>query len=306
MCIIKERVDMTKLLKMIKSVLNGFGVDVKSLHNNVFSWSIKSAIKEQKLGERCGELREIIPDISSQYTNEFSKEDYENYYELKMWGMHAFQVNACIDAVNYVFNKLNKPVTVADIGDSSGHHLRYIKHIISEKKLKKGISVNLDPIAIEKINSGGGDGVLCRAEELNTINISPDLFMSFEMLEHLTDPVRFLHDIAETGSADHFLISVPYQKSSHFGGSHLRLNENDLPEKMTPEDVHIYEFSTDDWLLLAKFSGWKPIFTKVYWQYPRNNVGRIMQPLLKKIDFEGFFVMFLERDLSLSKRYTGW
>ena len=43
---------------------------------------------------------------------------FENHYELKMRGMHAFQVNACIDAVDYVYNKLNKPITIADIGDS--------------------------------------------------------------------------------------------------------------------------------------------------------------------------------------------
>lgn len=148
---------MTKLFKMIKRVLNGFGVDTKSTAYNVLSWSIKSAIKEQKLGERCSELKEIIPDISNQYSHGFSKEDYENYFELKMRGMHAFQVNACIDTVNYVFNKLNKPITIADIGDSSGNHLRYLKHIVSEKKLKKGISVNLDPVAIEKINAEGGE-----------------------------------------------------------------------------------------------------------------------------------------------------
>jgi hypothetical protein len=297
---------MTKLLKMINGVLKGFGVNTMSLHNDIFSWSINSAINEQNLGGRCRELRKIIPDISNQFTHGFTKENYENHYELKMRGMHAFQVNACIDAVDYVYNKLNKPITIADIGDSSGHHLKYLKNIISEEKLENSLSVNLDPVAIEKIILGGGDGILCKAEELDTIDISPDLFMSFEMLEHLTDPVRFLHDIAEKGSAENFLISVPYQKSSHFGGAHLRLNENELPDKMTPEDVHVYEFSTEDWLLLAKFSGWKPIFTKIYWQYPRYNVARLMQPLWRALDFEGFFVMFLERDSSLSKHYTGW
>jgi hypothetical protein len=152
----------------------------------------------------------------------------------------------------------------------------------------------------------GGEAILCRAEELDTINISPDLLISFEMLEHLTDPAKFLHNLAENGSADNLLISVPYRKMSQFGGSHLRLNINELPDTMSAEDVHIYEFSVDDWLLLAKFSGWKPVFTKVYWQYPRNNIGRIMQPLWRETDFEGFVVMFLKRDLSFSKQYTGW
>ena len=126
------------------------------------------------------------------------------------------------------------------------------------------------------------------------------------MLEHLTDPVRFLHDIAVNGKADNFLISVPYQKHSHFGGSQILKDNDSLPEKITPEDVHIYVFSTEDWLLLAKFAGWRPVFTKIYWQYPRKNIGRLLQPLWKKVDFEGFYVIFLERDLSLSKHYTGW
>jgi hypothetical protein len=297
---------MTKSLKIIKGILSAFRVNTRSLYRNVLSWSINSAIKNQNLEKMCTDLRRIIPNIRSQFTHGFDKEDYEDYFEVKMRGMHAFQINACIEAVDYVHNRLNRPITIADVGDSSGYHLRYLKKIISGEKLGKSLSVNLDPVAIEKINTGGGEGILCKAEELDTINISPDLFMSFEMLEHLTDPVRFLHDIAKKGSADNFLISVPYRKNSQFGGVHLRLKGGDLPEKMTPEEVHIYEFSTDDWLLLAEFSGWKVVFTKIYWQYPRNNIGRLMQPLWRSLDYEGFFVMFLERDSSLSKRYTGW
>ena len=47
-------------------------------------------------------------------------------------------------------------------------------------------------------------------------------------------------------------------------------------------------------------TGWSPAFTRIYWQYPRNNFGRAMRTLWRKLDFEGFFVIFLERELSLN------
>ncbi len=147
---------MSKILKIIKYVLNKVGINPKNLYRNVFSWSISSAIKEQCLGKRCTELREIISDISDQYTHGFSEQDYKNYFEIKMRGLHAFQVNACISAVDHVYNKLGRPITIADIGDSSGHHLRYLKKISPKEKFEKGLSVNLDPVAVEKINAGGG------------------------------------------------------------------------------------------------------------------------------------------------------
>jgi hypothetical protein len=297
---------MNSILKIIKYVLRKAGINSKETYRSFFSWSVNCAIKEQGLDKCCLELRKIIPDISNQYTHGFSERAYGNYFEVKMRGLHAFQVNACIKAVDHVYKKIGRPITIADIGDSSGHHLRYLRKIIPKTKFEKGLSVNLDPVAIEKINAGGGEAILCRAEELDTLNILPDLSISFEMLEHLTDPARFLHNLAENGSADNLLISVPYRKKSQFGGSHLRLDISKLPNTMSAEDVHIYEFSIDDWLLLAKFSGWSPVFTKVYWQYPRSGIGRLMQPFWRETDFEGFFVMFLKRELSFSRKYTGW
>jgi len=294
------------MISLLKKILVLIGIDPASLYRKIFSWSIRSALSEQKLNKRCTELRNIVPDLRAQYTLGFDEDSYKNYYELKMRGMHAFQVDACIESIMYVYDRLERPLTIVDVGDSSGTHMKYIKSICSSDKLERCLSVNLDPIAVDKINKGGGEAVLCKAEELGSKDVMPDLYLSFEMLEHLTDPLRFLHDIAINGNTDNFLISVPYKKYSQFGGTHIRLREEVVPDEMTPEDVHIYEFSTEDWLLLAKFAGWKPIFTRVYWQYPRKNIARVTQPLWKKFDYEGFFVMFLERDLSLSKHYTGW
>ena len=122
-------------------------------------------------------------------------------------------------------------LTIVDIGDSSGNHSAYVHALTPDQKVKKIVSVNLDPTAIEKVRAKGFEAIQCRAEELDLENINPDLFVSFETVEHLPDPLRFLHSLAERGGADHLLISVPYQRKSRFGGHHLRQQDDQMPEK---------------------------------------------------------------------------
>ncbi len=132
------------------------------------------------------------------------------------------------------------------------------------------------------------------------------MFMSFEMVEHLSDPVRFLHDLADKGSAEYLLFSVPYSATSRFGGHHLRQSEETMQASMTPEEVHIYEFSPTDWELMTRFAGYKTVWRRTYWQYPRRHPLRLTAPLWRKLDFEGFITLLLKRDLSVANRYTGW
>ena len=81
-------------------------------------------------------------------------------------------------------------MTIVDIGDSSGTHSNYIKKLIQNNKLKL-LSVNLDPMAIEKIKQKGFEAILSKAEDLQKYNINPDLFMSFQTIEHLNAPIPF-------------------------------------------------------------------------------------------------------------------
>ncbi|MDP6175321.1 MAG: hypothetical protein QGF09_14240, partial [Rhodospirillales bacterium] len=67
-----------------------------------------------------------------------------------------------------------------------------------------------------------------------------------------------------------------------------------------------YEFSPDDWVLMAKFAGFKPVFTRTYWQYPKRSLMRLLAPLWRKLDFEGFFGVLLERDPAALERYADW
>jgi hypothetical protein len=292
---------------LLKNILKLLGLDPTIVYVRFLSRVIKSAINEQGLNNRCDELREVIPDLRQQYTYSDDVTDYyESYFEIKMRGLHAAQVNWTLKAVEYIYKLDEEKVSIADVGDSSGAHIKYFKTLIDNNLIGDCMSINIDPVAVEKIKNDGGYAIEMRAEELHTKDIFPDLFVSFQMVEHLTDPLRFLHNIAEKGHSEYFLISVPYRKNSRFGGTEMRTNTELTKQPMTPESVHIHEYSPNDWLLLAKFAGYVPIFTDNYWQSPRKNIFRIASPIFRHVDFEGFFVMFLKKDLTLSNRYSGW
>jgi hypothetical protein len=291
------------MLSTAISLARGLGIDTRAVYQRMAAGSLEAALKDQGLAELCARLRQIRPDLSDHYTGAFDRDEYLRYWEPKMRGLHAWQVRCALQAMERMGGQ---DLVLADIGDSSGNHGAYIRALAPAGQVQRVVSVNLDPVAVDKVRARGGDAILSRAEELDLQGLAADLFLSFETIEHLTDPVRFLHGLAHRGRAKYLLMTVPYRRESRFGGSHLRLAEGNLPERMTAEDVHIYEFSPDDWLLLARFAGFKPVFTDIYRQYPMRSPLRLTAPLWRRLDFEGFFAAFLERDLTLSNRYVDW
>ncbi|MEK7246322.1 MAG: methyltransferase domain-containing protein [Pseudomonadota bacterium] len=291
------------ILSLVKKTARAFGVDTRALYQNLSAASLRAAIKSQNLEPVCDRLRKIVPDLRGQYTIAFDEAEYRRYWEIKMRGLHAWQTMMALDALARIGRG---GLMLADIGDSSGNHGLYLGALAAPGMIARFISVNLDPVAVAKVQAKGGESILSRAEDLDLAGIRPDLFLSFETIEHLTDPVRFLHALAEKGSADWMLVTVPYRRASRFGGAHLRQPESALPEQLTAEEVHIYEFSPEDWSLLARFAGWRPVETSVYRQYPSRGPWRLTAPLWRILDFEGFFGMILTRDLSLARRYSAW
>jgi len=266
---------------------------------------LDAAHRAQGLTAMMSRLRDIVPDVRDQYTDGPDGAEFERYWERKMRGLHAFQIRCALDALDAIGGGGH---VIVDIGDSSGTHAAYLSALAKPGQIDKVISVNLDPVAVAKIQNKGGHAILCRAEELALEeNIVPSLFMSFETLEHLTDPVRFLHGLADRGGAEHLLFTVPYTRHSRFGGHLMRQSAEHLPAALTPEATHIFELSPDDWALLARFAGFSPVFTRIYAQVPRfPHPLAATRPLWKKLDFEGFVAVFAQRDPSLSARYTGW
>lgn len=279
------------------------GLDPRRIYQHLSAASVDAAVREQGLQTLRDRLRAIRPDLTDQYTEQFDSAEYHRYWERKMRGLHAFQVQAALDALEAVGGD---GLTVVDVGDSSGNHAAYIKALAPPGKVARLVSVNLDPVAVAKVNAKGGEAILARAEQLQLHDLHADLFLSFETVEHLTDPLRFLHRLAEEGSAGHLLMTVPYRRRSRFGGASLRQPEDGMPPSMTAEDVHIFELCPEDWLLLARLAGWSAVHNRRYLQYPRRSPLLLTAPLWHRLDFEGFWAVLLRRDMAVARRYAGW
>jgi hypothetical protein len=286
----------------MKRFAKSAGLDTRSFYQSLSAKSVRAAVAEQGLLENYRNCQKVIPDIATQYTRGFDRAEYERYWEVKLRGLHAFQMR-CMHRALELFDK--NGLVLADIGDSSGNHGAYIRALSPRGKVARVISINLDPVAVEKVKAKGEEAILCRAEELGDRGVQADMYMTFEMVEHLLDPARFLHDLALKGSADYLLMTVPYLRQSRVGLHELRIPEL-LPEKLTAESVHIFELAPEDWILLCRFSGWKAVWTDTYFQYPKRSWLRSAAPVWRNLDYEGFWGVLLRRDLSAANRYGSW
>jgi hypothetical protein len=134
--------------------------------------------------------------------------------------------------------------------------------------------------------------------------VKTDLLISFQMLEHLTDPVRFLHEISVNDICDRFIFSVPYVETSRVGLQHIKHNIDQVIH--TSETVHIFELSTEDWKLISQFSGWEIVSEMKYLQYPKGLYGIFLKYLWRKYDFEGFYILELRKNKKWSDLYADW
>ena len=181
--------------------------------------SLDASIRQQSMTVLRSRLQEINPDISDQYTS-FKIPQEDHYITTKLRSQHAFQVKLANKTIDLMRGQVgeNAKIKIADIGDSSGTHTKYIRGVISNSDYLDIKSVNLDPIAIEKIRSRGYEALLCRAENLQSdCGFSADIFFAFEVLEHLMDPIRFLREIAVRTGCRYFGITVPLVHKSRMG-----------------------------------------------------------------------------------------
>jgi 2-polyprenyl-3-methyl-5-hydroxy-6-metoxy-1,4-benzoquinol methylase len=254
------------------------------------------ALREQGLWELCDQLGQIIPDLKKQYT---SFELDSDYLLLNVRALHAFQVAL----VNQTIESICKPergVLLMDIGDSAGTHVQYIKELHKDKELQC-ISLNVDEEAVRKIRKKGLQAVHARAEEMTGQGFNADIFVAFEMLEHLPNPIQFLKSLSYRTACQALVITVPYVRQSRVGLHHLR---NGLSRPCNPENTHIFELCPSDWRLLFMHAGWAIKQDRVYWQYPRHNLFRFMKTVWRTIDYEGFWGAILVRDHTWSDLYN--
>ena len=287
----------------IVGALKATGVDTRALYQNMSRRSILSAAREQGLSDLLSSSSRIVPDLTDQYTYSIDPDEYRRYWEIKLRALHAFQVQSTLDAIELVEKQ---KLVIVDIGDSSGNHGAYLRAMAPNDRIERVVSVNMDPVAVQKIKDRSGEAILVRAEELDLDALAPDFLMCFETLEHLTDPLRFLHRLAENPYGKRLIVSVPYRRVSRFGGRVLDFPPDRMPPKMTPEELHIFELNPLDWSRLAQLAGDETGFSRIYLQYPKYGLLRAMKPIWRRLDFEGFLCLYLNRNDSVSMRYTGW
>ena len=283
----------------MKTILKRIGIDPRALYEKPGSLSINLASSGGHK-EMVSRLRSIVPVISAQ--EEGGRALFNSYWELKRRSLHAFQCGLMIRALEGI-----RPgkIVVADIGDSAGTHMIYLRELTKGKHNIDSVSINLDPRAIEKIKARGLKALLCRAEELDLGGISPDIFTSFEMVEHLHDPSAFFHRLSGSPGGGKMVMTVPYVRQSRVGLHNVRRGNN---EKIYAEDEHIFELSPKDWTLLLRHSGWKVAQSEIYYQYPRRIplVNLIFRLFWTSMDYEGFWGAILEKETSVSDKYNDW
>lgn len=262
--------------------------------------SIRQAVQEQGFSWLVDRLTQIVPDLTDQYSD-FKVEG--EYLATKVRAQHAFQVSMVKEAVRFIEKQISKRITIVDVGDSAGTHLQYIAGLFEDKDIQS-LSVNLDADAVKRIKEKGLEAVCVNAEDLaEKYDIDVDIFLCFETLEHLFDPVRFLHKLSTKTRCKLFVATVPYLRSSRVGFHHLR---NSCKMPICAETTHILELSPECWRLLFQFSGWRVVSERIYLQYPRRHWLRFSKGHWKKSDFEGFYGVILARDNTWSDLYKDW
>ena len=273
---------------------------IKPFVFNMLKTSLSASVNSNGLAGFIPKLENAVPDITKQYSTSTISSDFER---LKARSLHSFQMSITTKAIEMI---KKDSVNIVDIGDSSGTHLSYMQAIHGDKV--RPLSVNIDPIAVEKIKSKGLEAIHSRAEELSKHDDFKgrdiDIFVSYEMLEHLFDPIKFLSSLAKS-DCDLFVITVPFLRQSRVGFHQLRRGSEGL--EILPENTHFLELSPLDWKLVFEFSGWDIVHEDIFYQHPP-----LWHPLFftkfiwRYFDYEGFYGVILKPNKSKTQHLQNW
>jgi hypothetical protein len=284
------------LKRILPNRLLLWGIHMQEL---IATKSLYAAIREQNLLLIYHQITEIVPDITHQYT---TFDVNSEYLKTNVRAQHSFQIFLVNEALQLIRSSPGERITIVDIGDSAGTHLQYIKGLHQDRNIRS-LSVNVDSEAVSRIKEKGLEAICARAEALPSLSIEADVFLSFEMLEHLMDPCEFLHNLSQV-KCKALVISVPYLVRSRVGLHHIRSNQK---RQVNPENTHIFELSPQDWRLIFKHSGWTALTERIYLQYPKRSPFRfLLKRYWRRYDFEGFYGAILKQDKSWSELYDGW
>ena len=257
---------------------------VRKLHEQFRICSVRIAVIKYK--HWFDLINHFNIDITDQYTN-FKLTT--NYLKLATKALHAFQLKLIHRTFFYSLLKEDqkKEFKILDFGDSSGTHCRYIKKLYPYYGIKT-LSVNIDQNAINRIKENGLDAINSEIQE-SWMFTNYDLAMSFQVFEHLENPIKALRDIK--GITNRLIITVPYIKKSGIGIQDFN--------NINPENTHLFLLCPNDWGKLFRYTGWKVRHEEIYYQYPRRIplLSWLLKKYWKWIDYEGFYGVILEKEI---------
>ena len=142
--------------------------------------------------------------------------------------------------------------------------------------------------AIDRIKENGLDAINSEIQE-SWMFTNYDLAMSFQVFEHLENPIKALRDIK--GITNRLIITVPYIKKSGIGIQDFN--------NINPENTHLFLLCPNDWGKLFRYTGWKVRHEEIYYQYPRRIplLSWLLKKYWKWIDYEGFYGVILEKEI---------
>ncbi len=271
-------------------------LEIVGFKDKVATASLKSALRSNTAVSRAYEQSfSVVEDLTSHYTGI----TLSPFFESKIRFLLSAQATFVAEQVRRVLRE-KKRCDLVDIGDSDGSLQQMIRAMVQNNDVFSTVGVNLQPEAVKRIQERGLDGMLVDAMELTNQGLTYDIVTVMETLEHLPNPIGFLESIHDV-VRERLVVSVPYVRSSRVGLAYLdALNEERRP---TIENVHIFELAPADWRKIFRHSGWAVAEEWIAHQYGPRSFWRLTAPVWRRLDFEGFWLVSLQKDRSARKRY---
>lgn len=278
-------VTMRYILEPILPIGGKANVNTQTIHRNIVYktlnklsygvclWSVRQAVREQGLLPLYRSLERIVPDITHHYNSYTMK---GKYHLTKTRAQQSFQISLALETLS-----MFDVDSVMDIGDSAGNHLKYMQSLTHSMRVA---SMNTDQRAIDKIEAKGITAIRANAIEYDWDGTDYDMFTAFEVLEHLSDPIKFLVRLKRANSKV-FVITVPYLRETRIHSDLVGDNE----------EFHIHELCPSDWKFLFALTGWYVIAERTYFQFPRRVPGwGELAAFWERNDFWGFWGAILK------------
>jgi SAM-dependent methyltransferase len=116
-----------------------------------------------------------------------------------------------IEKINQLYDRLQRPLSILDIGSGSGQMMKYIIDRVGKDKIVRLVGLDWSPTAVERLNllDFYNQIFLCQSSKLPVSAKEFDIAISIENLEHLylDDVIPAIQEMSRV--AEHIIIVTP-------------------------------------------------------------------------------------------------